>query len=131
MWTLIGYYNSSLHAIVSCYLYARSRATDAVQVMDEAKDSVPSLQLSRHEILTGYVTIFCVDSCNMLYCDCSVWCDNVTVVLEYCYIIVCFIRIVWWLAVRTILFAGVASLDLLSSFIKELASVVCKICSRD
>jgi len=35
----------------------RSRATDPVQVMDEAKDSVPSLQLSKHEILTGYVTI--------------------------------------------------------------------------
>ena len=34
----------------------RSRATDqAVQVMDEAKDSVPSLQLTHHEILTGQV----------------------------------------------------------------------------
>ena len=49
----------------TCFLYScdpvfvkrcRARATDqAVQVMDEAKDSVPSLQLTRHEILTGSV----------------------------------------------------------------------------
>jgi len=39
------------------YLLTRSRATDPVQVMDEAKDSIPSLQLSKHEILTGYVIV--------------------------------------------------------------------------
>ena len=31
----------------------RSRTNDAVQVMDEAKDSVPTLQLLKHEILSG------------------------------------------------------------------------------
>ena len=41
--------------ILTCL--TRSRATDPVQVMDEAKDSVSSLQLSRHEILTGYVIV--------------------------------------------------------------------------
>ena len=38
----------------SVVLCTRSRSNDPVQVMDEAKDSVPSLQLSKQEILTGY-----------------------------------------------------------------------------
>lgn len=42
--------------MINFVTHCRARATDqAVQVMDEAKDSVPSLQLTRHEILTGSV----------------------------------------------------------------------------
>jgi len=36
----------------------RSRTYNAVQVLDEAKDSVTSLQVSTHEILTGCVHCF-------------------------------------------------------------------------
>ena len=38
-----------------CCDVRRSRISDAIQVMDEAKDSVPTLQLLKHEILTGSV----------------------------------------------------------------------------
>ena len=37
----------------------RARTYDPVQVMDEAKDSVTSLQLSASEILTGSVLMYC------------------------------------------------------------------------
>ena len=38
----------------------RSRNNDPIQVMDEAKDSVPTLQLSKQEILTGYSAWMCM-----------------------------------------------------------------------
>jgi len=33
----------------------RSRSNDPIQILDDAKDSIPSLQVSQHEILTGSV----------------------------------------------------------------------------
>ena len=53
MWSSPGSYDATVRAW-DC----RARTYDPVQVMDEAKDSVTSLQLSASEILTGSVLMY-------------------------------------------------------------------------
>ena len=47
--------SGSYDATVRCW-DCRSRSPDPIQVLDDAKDSVSSLQVSQHAILTGYVS---------------------------------------------------------------------------
>lgn len=54
MWLSPGSYDATVRAW-DC----RARTYDPVQVMDEAKDSVTSLQFSASEILTGSVLMYC------------------------------------------------------------------------
>ena len=44
--------SGSYDATIRCW-DCRSRSTEPVQILDEAKDSIPSLQVSDHQILSG------------------------------------------------------------------------------
>ncbi|XP_004206557.3 WD repeat domain-containing protein 83 [Hydra vulgaris] len=46
--------SGSYDSTVRCW-DTRSRSLEAVQILDDAKDSIPTLQVSEHEILTGSV----------------------------------------------------------------------------
>jgi len=48
--------SGSYDATVRCW-DCRSRSLEPIQIMDDAKDSVTSIQVSNEEILTGYTII--------------------------------------------------------------------------